>query len=116
MVLNLTDDIENYTILSYVHSKTNGNTASLLSCNPNPLPTSNVFYVFSGIPCQAQLARQRRSGQDGFYDNVSTIASPITEVKAKRLIKTKTWQATATLVVTTILPYEHLNTTHDPQP
>src|SRR3546814_10676884 len=40
MVLNLTDDIENYTILSYVHSRTNGNTASLLSCNPNPLPRS----------------------------------------------------------------------------
>src|SRR3546814_16400325 len=90
MVLNLTDDIENYTILSYVHSKTNGNTASLLSCNPNPLPTSNVFYVFAGIPCQAQLARQRRSGQDGFYDIVSTIASPITEIKEKRLINTTT--------------------------
>src|SRR3546814_18429898 len=88
MVLNLTDDIENYTILSYVHSKTNGNTASLLSCNPNPLPTSNVFYVFAGLPCQAQLARQRRSGQDGFYDFVSPIARSEARRVGKECVRT----------------------------
>jgi len=110
MVWDLTDDLENYTILSYVHSETNGNTASLLACNPNPLPTSNPFFVFTGLPCQAQLARQRRNGNDGFYDIVSTIPTPVTEIKEKRLINTMTWHATDALTVKNIFAYAHLYT------
>ena len=112
-VWDLADTVENYTILSYIDSDSTGYSSQLYACNPNSVGT-DFFLLFSGLlqaqPCQAQLNRQEAAGQDGFYDVVSTIKTPITAIKEKRLINTLTWDVTDDVVFKNILAYSHLHT------
>ncbi|PTU30447.1 TonB-dependent receptor [Stenotrophobium rhamnosiphilum] len=114
-VWDITDNIQNYTIGSYITSDSTGYSSQLYGCNANfANDLSNFFLVFSGalqVPqCQAQLDRQKAAGQDGFYDVVSTIATPITAIKEKRLINTLTWDINDDIKLKNILAYAHLNT------
>ena len=107
-VWDVTDSLENYTILSYVDSDTHGYAASLFACNPNPVQAT--LGALTLVPCQLQLAQQRSSGNDGFYDLASTIATPVTVIQEKRLINTTTWDISDDLTFKNILAYAHLHT------
>ncbi|AXQ30052.1 TonB-dependent receptor [Solimonas sp. K1W22B-7] len=146
-VWDITESLENYTILSLVDSDSHGNTAQLFDCNnllrnladPSAIDVSaliqglvqivtsggdiNLTDPLPGIPlggsplalltfsaCQNQLADQKASGQDGFYDVVSSVKTPITEIKEKRLINTTTWSISDDLTFKNILAYAHLYT------
>ncbi|HEY0915343.1 MAG TPA: TonB-dependent receptor plug domain-containing protein, partial [Solimonas sp.] len=110
---NISEDVENYTIFSYIDSESTGYSAQLYDCNANYL-RSGFFGAFSGLlhypGCKAQLERQAGEGQNGFYDVVSTIASPMTNIKEKRLINTLTWDISDDVTLKNILAYAHLHT------
>lgn len=137
---DITDSIQNYTIASLINSDSTGYSSQLYSCNANytqpfiqqgltpqallstvqGLIGGNIatppgfFGAFSGTlqvsQCQAQLAAQKAAGQDGFYDVVSTIKTPVTAIKEKRLINTLTWKLNDDITLKNILAYAHLNT------
>jgi iron complex outermembrane receptor protein len=108
-ILNLGENVENYTIVTYTDSETNGFTRQLFDCNTTIGPT-NPFYAFTSEPCQRQLAQQAASGQNGFYDVVSTVPEALSVIKEKRLINTLTWQLGEELHLKNILAYAHLHT------
>ncbi|MGB0218013.1 MAG: TonB-dependent receptor [Sinimarinibacterium flocculans] len=112
-VWDIGDNAENYTILSYIDSESTGYSSQLYACNGNYLQ-GGFFLVFAGalhVPaCQDQLRRQAAAGQDDFYDVVSTIASPMTDIEEKRLINTLTWHLSETVTLKNILAYAHLHT------
>ncbi|MFP5307572.1 MAG: TonB-dependent receptor, partial [Gammaproteobacteria bacterium] len=107
-VWDLTETLENYTILSYIDSDSNGVSSRLFACNPNP--QASPLSLLTGPPCQQQLDDQAATGQDGFYDIVSTIKTPVTAITEKRLINTTSWSVTDQLSLKAILAYAHLYT------
>jgi iron complex outermembrane receptor protein len=108
LVWNITEELENYTILSGVNSDTNGYTTKLFACNFNP--AKSPLSLLTGPPCLQQLAREAAAGQDGYYDLASTIATPTSVIKERRAINTTTWQAAEDLRIKNILAYSHLYT------
>jgi outer membrane receptor protein involved in Fe transport len=105
-VLNLTDAIENYTILTYTDSDNHGNTAQLFACNPG---FSAVAILAPGA-CRAQLNHQAANGTDGFYDVANTAGHPRTAIKEARAINTTTFSLSDDLTLKNILAYSHLET------
>jgi outer membrane receptor protein involved in Fe transport len=110
LLWNITDNLDNYTIFNSVDSKSKGYTSRLFVCNPNSDPTVNTFYALTGPACEQQLERQEAAGQRGWYDLVSTIATPITTIREKRVINTTTWNITESITLKNILAYSHLET------
>lgn len=111
---DITDGLENYTILQYVDSESTGYTASLFACNPNGLlsgPLATNFYPM----CQAQLDRQAANGDDDFYDLASTIENPESTIEEKRLVNTTTWDMNDDVTIKNIFGYTHLETTNGSQ-
>ncbi len=112
-VWNVSEDVENYTIFSYIDSESTGYSSQLYACNPNYIGP-DFFLLFSGAlqseSCQQQLNRQQAAGQNGFYDVVSTIKSPMTNIQEKRLINTLTWNINDDVTLKNILAYAHLHT------
>jgi outer membrane receptor protein involved in Fe transport len=140
-VWDVTDSIENYSIITHTDSDTHGYTSRLFACNnpitnivSNPvgaLPDLNAlvaglaggtidplaliggvspFALLTVLSCQQQLADQKASGQDGFYDIVSAIKTPVTKIKERRFINTTTWTLTDNLTFKNILAFAHLQT------
>ncbi|WP_372783145.1 TonB-dependent receptor [Litorivivens sp.] len=110
VVWDITDDLENYTIFNVVDSESKGYTSRLFTCNDNADPSVNTFYALTGPACAQQLERQEAMGQRGWYDLVSTIATPITTIQEKRVINTTTWNLSDTVTLKNILAYSHLET------
>lgn len=107
---DITDRLENYTIFTYTDSESNGYTSQLFDCNTNASPADNPFFIFTGPACQNQLAQQEANGQDGFYDLVSTVNTPITTIEEFRVINTTTWEINENLILKNIAAYAHLET------
>lgn len=105
---DISDSLENYTIISVVDSDTAGYTSRLFACNPQ-LGIDPISAAVSG-PCNDQLEYQRTTGQDDFYDIVSTVKSPRTLIKERRLINTTTWDISSNLTLKAILAYGGLET------
>jgi iron complex outermembrane recepter protein len=107
------ESVENYTILSYIDSESTGYTATVSACNPNTFG-GGVFLLFAGAltgpACRQQLADQAAAGRDDFYDVVSTIRSPLTAIKEKRVINTLTWHLSDDVTLKNIVAYAHLHT------
>ena len=104
MVMDLTDSLENYTILTYAHSENNGSVSGLFACNPNLVNGRRVgFATF----CDAQLAAQ---DQD-FYAVESLTADPLNELEQWQAINTTSWAATETFTIKNILAYADLEQT-----
>lgn len=105
-VWNITDSVENYTIVSGVNSLTHGATAKVFACNPDLNPANgNALGALVYQPCVAELA-----AQPGYYDLHSTITDPLTEFKERRAINTTTWTINDKLTFKNILAYSHLFT------
>src|SRR5439155_18259407 len=59
LVIELTPNIETYTIASYIHSDNNGHVAKLVACDPNGF--FNNPFIFRGGAC-ANIAAQNAKG------------------------------------------------------
>jgi len=101
LLWNITEALENSTILNYVDSETAGYTAKLVACKGGLVPLT---------VCQAQLDQQAASGDDGFYDLASAIKTPISTIEEKRVINTTTYDINDDLTVKNIFGYAHLET------
>ena len=96
VVWDVTPDIENYSILSYLHTKSNGSGYALIECNPATFIGANV--------CGPFATRQ----QAGAHTVSTDIANPLNERREYRGINTTTWQASDTLTVKNIVSYTRL--------
>lgn len=108
---DITDALENYTVVNYVDSETKGQTATVFLCNENAgNALSNPILLMTFQGCQRQLENQRTTGNDGFYDVVSTVPTPISTVEDIRFINRISWQVTDNIAIKNTLAYMHLET------
>lgn len=105
LVVDITDSLENYTVVNYADSDTNGYGSRIFTCNPDA-----TFEALRPGACQDQLDRQRSTGQDGFYDVVSTVPDPRVAIEDLRAINHLTWDITDSITIKNILAYMHLET------
>ncbi len=98
LVADITPEVENYTIASYVTSDTDGDVQKLVGCSPASL----------GPFACAQLAAEQAKGA-GFYTLQSTLTNPQTKFTQWQLINTTTWQASDTLTLKNIASYAQLS-------
>lgn len=101
IVVELSDDIENYTILSYSDSDNDGVVSTLFACKPG-------LSVFN-MGCPQQLAHQ---GND-FYSVETAQNDPVNELTQWQVINTTTWSVNDDLTVRNILSYADLEQTNE---
>lgn len=109
VLFDATDNIQNYTVINHADSKTNGTTSRLFDCS-TASPTESPLTLFTGPGCRQQLENQRTTGQDGFFDIVSTVSDPTVEIEDLRLINKLSWNITESLTLNNILAYTELMT------
>jgi iron complex outermembrane receptor protein len=95
IVIDITPNLENYTIGTYSRSDTNGTLEQVYACNPTQ--------AFGSFAC-ADLARQ---GSD-FYNVQNSLDNPESSVKQWQVINHTTWQATDNLTIKNIASYGEL--------
>jgi iron complex outermembrane receptor protein len=99
LVLDLTPDLENYTIASFLRSDTTGSLQKLIGCVPG--------VGLSMFACD-QLANERAKGA-GFYTvQNNPLQNPRTLLDQWQVINTTTWRATDDLTVKNIASYAQL--------
>ncbi len=107
LVVDLTPDLQNYTIVSYSRSNTNGSFNKLIACNKNgtdPLDFAAGARNFIGVFSCAQLAREKAEGA-GFYDAEANFENPESLLTQWQIINTTTWQASDTVKIKNIASY-----------
>lgn len=100
-VADLTPELENYIIVSYTHSETNGSVMKLAECGDSGLGAS--------LACP-QLERQEGSG---FYTAATNLDDSGTELEQWQIINTTTWLATDNLTIKNIFSYSELSNTNN---
>ncbi len=106
IVADLTPDLENYTIASYSHSKTNGTVPKVSVCNQAAADSfllGNFAAILPWVGC-GQVARQIARG-DGIWDVESNLANPLQKIEQWQVINTTTWSVSDTLTVKNIASY-----------
>jgi len=97
LVLDLSPDIENYTIVSYMRSKNNGMVSQAFQTNP-----SGGLYRLGGL-IAPQVARLNASGDP--YQIEQHLANPIALTKQFQVINTTTWRASDSITIKNIMSY-----------
>ncbi|MCX7865368.1 MAG: TonB-dependent receptor, partial [Novosphingobium sp.] len=111
MVIDLAENLENYTIASFAKSDTNGNVNAVRACtdangnppNPAQIYTAFVFNQVLGVAC-GQIARQQARG-DGFWDVENDEPNPYQKIRQWQVINTTTWEASDNLTIKSIISY-----------
>jgi len=98
VVVDITPDIENYTIVQYNRSDTHGPIQKLVAANA----AQGLGFVFA-----SQMARQ---GSD-FYNVMQNLPDAFSKVRQWQAINTTTWQVSDTLTVKNIFSYGKLKQT-----
>lgn len=96
LVIDVTPDLENYTIGSYTHSQTNGSVMKMIACG------SNAFGPTLACP---QLARQTEAG---FYTAASILPEQGTDLEQWQVVNTTTWRTGDHLAIKNIASYTEL--------
>jgi iron complex outermembrane receptor protein len=98
LVVDITPDLENYTIGSFMDTDINGDLQKLVGCNPAP--------GLGPFAC-AQLAQEQAKGAK-FYTLQSTLPNPLTREQQWQVNNTTTWHASDTLTIKNIASYAEL--------
>ncbi len=107
LVLDLTPNLENYTIASYSESHTNGFVQKAIACNPagyNPPNPAVGLVNFIGVFSCGQLASERARGIS-FYDLEAAVPNPEFYLEQWQGINTTTWSINDTLTLKNIASY-----------
>jgi iron complex outermembrane receptor protein len=96
LVADITANLENYTILSFSRSDTNGDVQKVVGCDAPIAPTG-------GFAC-AQLAAEKAFGA-GWNTVASDTLAPESLLESSQLINTTTWNANDALTVKNIASY-----------
>lgn len=100
VVADLTPDLENYLIASYIHSDTNGPLTKLVAVDPH----EGLGGIFA-----SQLAQQGT----GFYNVINPLEKSYSKIDQWQVINTTTWIASDNLTVKNIASYaEYKQTIH----
>ncbi|MCJ2187813.1 TonB-dependent receptor [Novosphingobium beihaiensis] len=100
VVADLTPDLENYLIASYIHSDTNGPLTKLVAADP----AEGLGGIFAG-----QLAQQGT----GFYNVMNPLEKSYSKIDQWQVINTTTWLTSDNLTVKNIASYaEYKQTIH----
>ena len=113
LVLDLTSNIENYTILSYSKSDTNGSFQKLIAAQQagfNPVNPTVGIPNFVSVFSASQLAAEAARGA-GFWDAEGNIADPESRLEQWQAINTTTWHANDVLTVKNIASYAQFKDT-----
>jgi iron complex outermembrane receptor protein len=102
LVLDLTDDIENYTVATLNDSNTHGHLPRLIEC-ARDLDTRSIVQIFAQPGC-GQLDRQNARG-DGYYDVENDVPDPQVHLRQMQFINTTTWDVSETLRIRNIISY-----------
>jgi iron complex outermembrane receptor protein len=94
LVVDITPDIENYTVASFNHVDDNGDVQKLIACSTMAL----------GIFACPQLKQEQAKGA-GFYTVQSTLPNANTNLKQWQVINTTTWHATDNITIKNIASY-----------
>ena len=105
LVADVTPNIENYTVLSYLLSETNGEVQKVIGCNPSTSASN-----FLGQLACVQLQQEQAKGA-GFYTVQSDLANPGTRQQQMQAINTTTWRASDALSIKNIVSYAVLQET-----
>ena len=105
LVADVTPNIENYTILSYLLSDTHGEVQKVVGCNPSTNPAN----LFGQLGC-LQLQQEQAKGA-GFYTVQSDLTNPDTRLQQMQAINTTTWRASDALSIKNIVSYAQLQET-----
>jgi len=100
LVVDVTDDIENYTIFSYNKSAETGSVQKMVGCNPNPSLVNLI-----GLLACGQLGREKNTD---FYTVQNPLADPYSNLRTFQGINTTTWRATDDLTIKNIVSYAQL--------
>ncbi len=101
LVLDLTPDLENYTILSYSKSRNNGTLNRILSCDPTVFPLGTLACGSANAQFARQQGRTVFSGENDLLD-------PYIRREQWGIINTTTWHASDTLTIKNIASYTQL--------
>lgn len=116
LIWDVTDKLENYIVLSYYESDTNGTLTKLIGCDPTgyePFDLASGLANFFGVFSCAQLDDEASRGAD-FYD-VQTPVDGMSRIEQWQLINTTTWDINENLTLKNILSYaEYENTQRTP--
>jgi iron complex outermembrane receptor protein len=99
LVIDLTPNLENYTIASFARSDDNGGVQKVIACDP-----TSTFGAAFACP---QLQRELAKGQ-GFYTVQQDLGAPETLTYNYQLINTTTWHATDAFNIKNIASYSQL--------
>jgi iron complex outermembrane receptor protein len=107
LVVDVTNNIENYTIASFSHSDTNGSVQKMIGCNPagfNPPNPAAGLGNFIGVFSCGQLAAEKARGT-GFYDVEAAVSNPDSLIQQWQIINTTTWNASDAFRIKNIASY-----------
>ncbi|MFK4870436.1 TonB-dependent receptor [Novosphingobium sp. ZW T3_23] len=104
LVVDLTPDLENYTIASFTRSRTNGLVPKVTNC----FPTRNGSPLPTGILSCGQLAREEGEGR---YAVENTVPRAKLDLDQWQIINTTTLMASDHLTIKNIVSYAQLTST-----
>ncbi len=99
LVVDITDNLENYTIFSYLDSENTGSVNAYFVCNP-------AQGGFNGF-CRDQVARVNYD----FYTTESLMPDPMNKIEQWQLINTTTWEVNDRFTIKNILSFSNLEHT-----
>jgi iron complex outermembrane receptor protein len=109
VVVDITPNLENYTIATFARSRTNGPQSQMFACNPKGIFGLGGFVPELLTTCTQQLAQQNATGNA--YAVSNNLADAGDSLREWRIINTTTWKATDNLTIKNITGYAQLNST-----
>jgi iron complex outermembrane recepter protein len=104
LVLDLSPELENYTIGSFAKSDPVPAINSILACNPAPASATGLQTLVQAFGFCAAYQQRRTAG--GFYSVQNTLNEPVTQSsKQWQVINTTTWHASDNLTIKNIAAY-----------
>ena len=97
LVVDLSTDIENYTIGSFYESDTSGSSGQIFAANPS---------LFFGTLAAPQVARLNASGN--FYQIEQSAADAMAWTRQWQVINTLTWHASSSITIKNITSYSRV--------
>ncbi|HET8711993.1 MAG TPA: TonB-dependent receptor [Spongiibacteraceae bacterium] len=103
MIWDVSDSVQNYTILTYTRSENNGSMQALFACAP--AGTSNALGNKFIPMCDRTLAEQK----GGFYTTSNgDVEDPVSKLKQWQIINTTSWDVNENFALKNILAYGSL--------
>jgi iron complex outermembrane receptor protein len=98
LVVDVTDDLDNYTVGYYTKSDSNGDIPRMFACNPK----SGLSFF-----CAPQLAADKAKGE-GFFNVDNDHPQAASRLREWQMVNTTTWHATDDLILKNIASYGQL--------